>query len=96
MFVFFYSLYLLNINLLCYSDILLISVFSGEGRTQDRWNHQFGKVRDGEMVLTDAGQIAADEWMVIPNHYPNITLDSWVVMPNHHAHWGNHPRRGNS
>ncbi len=62
---------------------MLFTVFSGEGRTQDQWNHRFGKVRDGEMVLTDAGQIAANEWKDIPNHYSNITLDSRVVMPNH-------------
>ncbi len=31
--IFFYSLYLLNINLLCCSGILSFSIFSGEGRT---------------------------------------------------------------
>ncbi len=49
----------------------------------DRWNHRFGEVCNGEMILTKAGEIAVNEWTDIPNHYPNVTLDSWVVMPNH-------------
>ncbi len=49
----------------------------------DRWDHRFGNVRDEEMVLTDAGQIAADEWKKTPKIRDNISLDSWVIMPNH-------------
>lgn len=45
--------------------------------------HQFGAVRDGQMLLNDVGKIAADCWRAIPDHFENIVLDEFVVMPNH-------------
>lgn len=35
------------------------------------------------MVLNDAGRTAANCWVQIPDHFPNVELDEWVVMPNH-------------
>jgi len=43
----------------------------------------FGDVVKGEMQLNAAGQIVADTWMWVQNHYPYIKLDEFVVMPNH-------------
>lgn len=49
---------------------------------QDR-AYLFGNVVDGQMVLNDAGKIANDCWLEIPNHFPNAVLHEHIVMPNH-------------
>jgi REP element-mobilizing transposase RayT len=43
----------------------------------------FGTITEDRMVLNDAGRTAADCWLRIPDHFPNVELDEWVVMPNH-------------
>ena len=43
----------------------------------------FGEVVDGEMRLNDAGRIAEQCWLAIPNHFPHVALDAFVIMPNH-------------
>lgn len=43
----------------------------------------FGDIVNGEMVLNDAGKIANDCWIEIPNHFPNSELHEHIVMPNH-------------
>ena len=43
----------------------------------------FGQVIDGEMRLNDAGEIARQCWLDIPNHFSNAQLDEFVIMPNH-------------
>ncbi|WP_245971562.1 transposase [Calidithermus terrae] len=43
----------------------------------------FGEVVDGEMRLNDAGRIARQCWLDIPNHFPHAELDQSVIMPNH-------------
>ena len=45
--------------------------------------HLFGEVVDGEMVLNDAGKIAFDEWVKLPERFPNFDLDVFQIMPNH-------------
>jgi REP element-mobilizing transposase RayT len=45
--------------------------------------HYFGNVENGKMILTKTGQIAANHWLNIPNHFPFIELINFVVMPNH-------------
>ena len=42
-----------------------------------------GKVVDGEMVLNDAGEIAKQCWLDIPNHFLHIVLHEFIIMPNH-------------
>lgn len=42
-----------------------------------------GDVEDGEMILSDFGQIAAESWQWLAEQYPYVTLGTWVVMPNH-------------
>lgn len=45
--------------------------------------YYFGRVVDGEMVLSTIGQIAMDCWSKIPEHFPHVMLDEFVIMPNH-------------
>lgn len=48
-------------------------------------NHYFGKIEDGNIKLSDIGEIVKYEWEKTPELRPdmNITLDQFVVMPNH-------------
>jgi hypothetical protein len=43
----------------------------------------FGKIENGAMILNDAGNIAHDCWLEIPNHFPNVILHEHIIMPNH-------------
>jgi REP element-mobilizing transposase RayT len=43
----------------------------------------FGEVIDGEVKLSDCGNIVKDRWTDIPIHFPHIEFDAFVVMPNH-------------
>jgi REP element-mobilizing transposase RayT len=45
--------------------------------------HRFGKILHAEMILNEYGQIAHDEWMKLPDRFPNIALDAFQIMPNH-------------
>jgi len=48
----------------------------------------FGKIVGVEnlqpkMILNDAGKIADNCWLEIPEHFPNAVLHEHIVMPNH-------------
>ncbi len=48
----------------------------------------FGKIVGAEnflpeMVLNDAGKIANECWLKIPEHFPNAVLHEYIIMPNH-------------
>ena len=43
----------------------------------------FGEIIDKKMILNDAGKIADECWLKIPEHFPNAVLHEHVVMPNH-------------
>jgi putative transposase len=43
----------------------------------------FGEIRNGKMVLNDAGDIANKCWYQITNHFPNTILHEHIIMPNH-------------
>ena len=45
--------------------------------------HFFGEIINKEMQLNDAGKLAEQYWLEIPNHFPFIELGNFVVMPNH-------------
>jgi putative transposase len=45
--------------------------------------HLFGKIVKNEMELNEAGKIANECWLNIPNHFPNTVLHEYVIMPNH-------------
>ena len=50
--------------------------------TQDML-HLFGEISNGKMILNEMGQVVADCWLDLPNHYQNVVLDEFVIMPNH-------------
>ena len=44
----------------------------------------FGKIVDHPiMILNDAGKIADQCWLAIPQHFPDVVLHEYIVMPNH-------------
>lgn len=43
----------------------------------------FGDIVDGEMILNDPGRMVENEWIKLPQRFPNIELHEFVVMPNH-------------
>ena len=44
----------------------------------------FGKIVDHHtMILNEAGKIADQCWLAIPQHFPHVTLHEYIVMPNH-------------
>jgi REP element-mobilizing transposase RayT len=43
----------------------------------------FGHVVDGKMVLSQAGQIAHQFMVDIPQHFQNASVDTFVIMPDH-------------
>ena len=43
----------------------------------------FGAVTCAEVLLSEAGRIAARGWVRIPSWFAEITLDAWIVMPDH-------------
>jgi REP element-mobilizing transposase RayT len=43
----------------------------------------FGEVKDGEMILNEAGRMVDDEWQYLRIKYPHIKLHEYVIMPNH-------------
>jgi putative transposase len=46
-------------------------------------NNQSANNNLAQMMLNDAGKIAHECWLEIPNHFPNVVLHEFVVMPNH-------------
>jgi len=50
--------------------------------TQDR-ACLFGEVVDGEVRLSDAGQMVWVVWSELPAHYPGVDINMFIVMPNH-------------
>lgn len=42
-----------------------------------------GAVADGEMRLSECGEVVAHCWAALPSYFPTIVLDACVVMPNH-------------
>jgi putative transposase len=42
-----------------------------------------GEIVDGEMRLSEIGQIVRDVWNSLPARYSDIELDAFAIMPNH-------------
>ncbi len=42
-----------------------------------------GNVINGEIKLSNVGEIVKQYWYDLPNHYANCKLDEFVIMPNH-------------
>ena len=49
---------------------------------QDRL-HLFGEIKNGEMILNDAGVMVEKWYFEMENKYPNMKCDVHAVMPNH-------------
>jgi putative transposase len=43
----------------------------------------FGEIVHGKMILNDAGKMVENEWLKIPQRFPNVHLHEYMVMPNH-------------
>lgn len=43
----------------------------------------FGEITDNQSVLNDLGHIIKNEWLALPQRFPEIQLDEYIVMPNH-------------
>jgi putative transposase len=43
----------------------------------------FGKIKEGKMVLSEAGKLAEVFWQEIPERFPFVRLDEFVIMPDH-------------
>lgn len=42
-----------------------------------------GEIREGEMILNDAGRMVAEWWSELPKKFENVIIDSHMIMPNH-------------
>jgi putative transposase len=49
---------------------------------KDRYHH-FGKIENGQMILSEAGRLCEKYLFGIPIHFPFVLLDAGVVMPDH-------------
>jgi len=43
----------------------------------------FGRVKNGEMILSKFGEVAKNFWAEIPDHFTGVGIDKFSVMPNH-------------
>ncbi|MEA4983013.1 MAG: transposase [Paludibacter sp.] len=43
----------------------------------------FGHVKQGEMILNDAGKMVESEWLKLQQRFANIQLHEYIIMPNH-------------
>lgn len=50
--------------------------------TQNR-KFYFGDIVNGEMILSEIGEIAQRCWLEISKHFTFVELNEFVVMPNH-------------
>ncbi len=61
--------------------------------TQDR-ECLFGEIRNGKMLLNEAGAAVLQTWNALPERFAPVETDSFVVMPNHvHGVIGLYPVR---
>ena len=45
--------------------------------------HFFGEIVDGEMILSDIGKYADEQFKNVSSHYPYAEIPLWTIMPNH-------------
>jgi len=44
---------------------------------------RFGHVENMEMILNEYGMVTDNEWIKLPDRFPNFKLDVFQIMPNH-------------
>jgi len=49
----------------------------------DERQHLFGEIRDGEMVLNEAGMIVEECWLQTETIRQNCKIHDYIIMPNH-------------
>ncbi len=59
-----------------YASAYLVTLVSREATL-------FGQVAEGQMVLSEAGRVVAEEWQRVAEQTPNVHAGELVVMPNH-------------
>ena len=62
--------------------------YSGEGDyfvtiCIDNRKPQFGKIKNGVMILSDLGKIVEQIWNDITDKFENVKLDVYQIMPDH-------------
>jgi putative transposase len=45
--------------------------------------HLFGEIENGEMKRNAIGQIVANLWQRVPQHFLNVEIDTFKLMPDH-------------
>ena len=45
--------------------------------------HFFGEIEDGNMILSDIGNYAAEQFQNVSSHYTYAEIPHWTIMPNH-------------
>lgn len=43
----------------------------------------FGKVDEGQVLHSRAGEVAVERWQATPDRFPAVGIDAFVVMPDH-------------
>ncbi len=43
----------------------------------------FGRVENQDMILSDLGRVAEQQWARLPKRFPGLELGVFIVMPNH-------------
>ncbi len=43
----------------------------------------FGEIKNGAMILNDAGKMVQSQYLLLPQRFENIALDEYIIMPNH-------------
>ncbi len=50
--------------------------------TKDRFPY-FGNIKEGQMDLSEIGEVIKEELLRTVEIRPNVNIDEWVIMPNH-------------
>ena len=45
--------------------------------------HHFGRIENGQMILSEAGKLCEKYLFGIPDHFPFVVLEAGVIMPDH-------------
>ena len=43
----------------------------------------FGRIKEGKVLLSEAGEMVCGWWCKIPEKFPNVELDICILMPDH-------------
>ncbi|KAF0140631.1 MAG: transposase [Stygiobacter sp.] len=49
----------------------------------DKMQMFFGEIHSENMIRNGCGNIVADNWSYLPQHFTTVLIDEFIVMPNH-------------